>query len=129
MPTNAELAKKIEEIELKLVNVSKSLVDDVFRKFLLRASYSCVDVVELKKKIEGLETSVEFLNKLVKKLSVENCDRKAENKALLTNNQQLAMKVPELKQYSRKNKVEINGIPCTQGEDCGTVKQTIGKQN
>lgn len=114
--------------KLKLANVSDSLVGDTFGKFLLRPSNSGVDIVELKKKLEGLETSVEFLNKLVKKARAKNCDLKAENKAFLTNNQKLAMKVSELEQYSRLKNVEIKGIPRTQGEDRVTVIQTIGNK-
>lgn len=50
MPTNAELSKKIEELEAKINNLAKDTSEKIFGRFLLKMKESCIDVAELKKR-------------------------------------------------------------------------------
>lgn len=128
MPTNAELSKKIEELEDKINNMAKSTHELVFGRILLRMKESGIDVVDLKKEIDSLNTSAEHLNGLVEELRSQNATLIVENKQLKSQNHSLTRKVEELEQYSRLGNVEIKGIPCSQGEDCVTIMQTLGNK-
>ncbi|KAH7933975.1 hypothetical protein HPB49_019995 [Dermacentor silvarum] len=128
MPTNAELSKKIEELEDKINNMAKSTHELVFGRILLRMKESGIDVVDLKKEIDSLNTSAEHLNGLVEELRSQNATLIVENKQHKSQNHSLTRKVEELEQYSRLGNVEIKGIPCSQGEDCVTIMQTLGNK-
>ncbi|KAH6920333.1 hypothetical protein HPB50_028679 [Hyalomma asiaticum] len=125
MPTCAELSKRIDELESRLLNESGRMTDRIVDKIVVKMKTSGVDVLELKKHVDSLESSVKFLNDLVDKLHSEKASLVAENKALISENYSLSRKVSELEQYSRMNNVEIRGIPCTQGEDCVAVLETV----
>lgn len=126
MPTNSELAKRIEAIEAKLETESTQFTDDILGKVLLRLQSSGLDAVELKKQVENLEASVGLLNDIIEKLREEKLQLAADNKRLASENKALSERMAEQEQYSRMNNVEVRGVPCTQGEDCITVLQTIG---
>ncbi|KAH7948887.1 hypothetical protein HPB49_002923 [Dermacentor silvarum] len=89
---------------------------------------TAVDVLELKKHVDSLESSQKFLNILVEKLHSEKASLVAENKALKSENCSLSRSVSKLDQYSRINNIEMRGIPYTQGEDCVAVLETIGRK-
>ncbi|KAH6944754.1 hypothetical protein HPB50_004926 [Hyalomma asiaticum] len=118
MPTCAELSKRIDELESRLLNESDRMTDRIVDKIVVKMKTSGVDVLELKKHVDSLKSSLKFLNDLVDKLHSEKASLVAENKALKSENYYLSRKVSELEQYSRMNNVEIRGISCTQGEDC-----------
>lgn len=128
MPTCAELAKRIDELETRLLNQSDHMTDRIVEKIFVHMKTSGVDVLELKKHVDSLESSVKFLNDLVDKLHGEKASLVAENKALKMENCSLSRRVSELDQYSRINNIEIRGIPCTQGEDCVAVLETVGRK-
>ncbi|XP_037504898.1 uncharacterized protein LOC119380160 [Rhipicephalus sanguineus] len=127
MPTCAELAKRIDELESRLLSESDRMTDRIVDKIAVKMKSSGVDVLELKKHVDSLESSLKFLNDLVDKLNSEKASLVAENKALKDENCSLSRKVSQLEQYSRMNNVEIRGIPCTQGEDCVAVVEKIAK--
>lgn len=128
MPSNAELAKLIADMQQRLDTGVERTAEAVFGKFLLKMQTSGVDVVELKKQVDELSSSLEHMNSLVEDLRVKNASLVAENKALKSENLVLTEKVADLEQYSRLNNVEIKGVPCTQGEDCMAIMQTIGEK-
>ncbi|XP_075551588.1 uncharacterized protein LOC142584823 [Dermacentor variabilis] len=128
MPTNAELARKIEEMEAKFSKETDRFAHDVFGKVLLRMQSSGIDVKELKNEIEGLKQSMKILNGVVEILRSEKAVLAADNKNLESDNCALSEKVEELEKYSRTNKVEIKGIPCTLGENCVAVLQKVGEK-
>ncbi|XP_075540017.1 (3R)-3-hydroxyacyl-CoA dehydrogenase-like [Dermacentor variabilis] len=70
---------------------------------------SGVDVLDIKKHVESLESSLNFLNDLVDKLHSEKASLVAVNKALKTENCSLSRRVSELEQHSRMNNIEIRG--------------------
>lgn len=128
MPSCAELAKRIDELESRLLNESDRMTDRIVDKIVVQMQTTGVDVLELKKHVDSLESSLKILNDLVEKLHSEKASLVAENKALKSENCSLSRRVSELDQYSRINNIEIRGIPCTQGEDCVAVLETIGRR-
>lgn len=52
----------------------------------------------------------------------------AMNKSLIARNESLERRIRDLEQYSRKNNLEIKGVPFTQGEHCMTILQTIASK-
>lgn len=80
MPTNAELASKIEEMEAKFSKETDRLAHDVFGKVLLRMQPSGIDVKDLKNESEGLKQSMEILNGAVETLRSEKAVRATDNK-------------------------------------------------
>lgn len=69
-----------------------------------------------------------YLNETVEGLKSENEKLKIANSALTNQNAALEKRVRELEQYSRKNNVELKGVPCTQGEDCVAILQAVGNK-
>ncbi|XP_075732983.1 uncharacterized protein LOC142817632 [Rhipicephalus microplus] len=126
MPTNAELSKQVEALEDKLNNIAKGTSELIFGKILLRMKESGIDVVELKREVDSLSSSVEHLNGLLEDMRCKNSALSDENTQLRSQNQSLTRRVEELEQYSRLSNVEIKGIPCTQGEDCVEILKTVG---
>lgn len=126
MPTNAELAKRVEELEEKLK--IETLVDSVFAKILLKLHDSGFDAVQMKKEVDDLVASAKFTEKLVEELRQDNAALTSENKSLKSENRMMSKKIAEMEQYSRLNNAEIRGVPCTQGEDCVAILQTVGEK-
>lgn len=140
MPSNAELAKRLEKLE----KVFRATLDDMAEK-VTNAVVSKFDaepslvVNDLKKEIEELKTSLSFLNDTVEALKAENEGLKQKNKtlkkklkeknnALKAQNDNLEKRLADMEQHSRKNNLEIKGVPCSQGEDCMSILQTIGSK-
>lgn len=69
-----------------------------------------------------------MLNGLVEQVKAELEDLKAANKRLHARNEELQSRVAELEQYSRKNNIEIRGVPETQGEDVVEIVKTIAEK-
>lgn len=118
----------VSDMQQKLDTEAERTVEAVFGRFLLKMQTSGVDVIELKKQVDELVSSLEHMNSLVENLRGENASLVAENKALKSENFVLTEKVADLEQYSRMNNVEVKGVPCTQGEDCIAIMQTIGEK-
>lgn len=121
MPTNAELAKKIEELE--------TLVTDLASKFEAKTIDKDVDVDE----VADLQESVKFMSKQYDDMVKERDELVASNKALVASNKELVAKnaalekrVANLEQYSRLNNVEIKKVPVTKGENCAAILTAIG---
>lgn len=95
---------------------------------------------EISNQLKDYKTSVEFLsnrvdesNALIAKLRSEVGEIKKQNEKLLSENikltkevEDLAVKVRELEQYSRKSNLEISGIPSTPNENTLTLLKDIG---
>lgn len=128
MPTNVELAKMVADMQQRLDAETERTTEAVFGRLLLKMQTSGVDILELKKQVDELVSSLEHMNSLVEDLRSENASLVADNKALRSENSALTEKVADLEQYSRMNNVEIKGVPCTQGEDCVAIMQTIGEK-
>lgn len=61
-------------------------------------------------------------------MKTEREQLKAANKTLVARNQELERRVCDMEQYSRKNNLEIKGVPTTKGEDCVKIIQAIGNK-
>lgn len=82
MPSCAELAKRIDELESRLLNESDRMTDRIVDKIVVQMQTTGVDVLELKKHVDSLESSLKFLNDLVEKLHSEKASLVVENEAL-----------------------------------------------
>lgn len=129
MPTNAELAKRLDQLEGVLQGKITEVLADVTNK--VKSSLVAnpgVVVDELKREIEEFRRSMTFMDETVETLSKERDELRTANKAMAARNEELERRVSELEQYSRKNNVEVKGIPSTKGESCLAIIQDIGNK-
>lgn len=127
MTTNKELAKKVEQLEQNFESRISDIVEKVFARVCLKLETKPGLTVEhLKKEVHEHSKSLAFMNKTVEELGAENKLLKAENCALTSKNAALEKRINDMEQYSRKNNVEIKGIPFTKGENCVAIVQAIG---
>ncbi|KAH9374708.1 hypothetical protein HPB48_003538 [Haemaphysalis longicornis] len=68
MPTNAELEKMVADMQQRLDAETERTAEAVFGRFLLKMQTSGVDIVELKKQVDELVSSLEHMNSLVEDL-------------------------------------------------------------
>lgn len=130
MPTNVELAKRLDMLEGLFQGKIAEVLEDVTSKVKasLMADTGPVVVEELKKEIEEFRRSLTFMDGTVERLTKERDQLRAANKAMAVRNEELERRVSELEQYSRKNNIEVKGIPCTKGESCLAIIQEIGNK-
>lgn len=129
MPSNAELAKRLDALESILQGKLATVVQQVLAIVKSKIATEPETIVgNFKKDIEELQGSLAYLNETVEELKSENEKLKTANLALTARNVALEQKVSELEQYSRKNNVELKGVPCTQGEDCVAILQAVGSK-
>lgn len=128
MPTVAELSKRVEQLENTFKDKLDNLLDKITTTVVSKLdSQPSLIIKGLKDEIEGLTSSLDFLNRTVESLKTEKEQLTAMNKSLIAHNESLERRI-DMKQYSRKNNLEIKGIPCTQGQDCMTIYQTIASK-
>lgn len=129
MPTVADLSKRVEQFENTFKDRLDSLLEKVTTTVVSKLdSQPSLIIKGLKDEIEGLTTSLDFLNKTVESLRSEKEEITAMNKSLIARNESLERRIRDLEQYSRKNNLEIKGVPFTQGEHCMTILQTIASK-
>lgn len=125
MPSNVELAKRIEQLEAwtenKLGEIASKLIEECKPKLLALIP----ETSKLKAEVQSLVSGVSGLNALVEELRSENATLVASNKSLKKQNEILTNRVSELEQYSRLNNEELKGIPCSQGEDCTAIVKAV----
>lgn len=128
MPTVAELSKRVEQLENTFKDKLNNLLDKITTTVVSKLdSQPSLIIKGLKDEIEVLTSSLDFLNRTVESLKTEKEELTAMNKSLIGHNKSLERRI-DMKQYSRKNNLEIKGIPCTQGQDCMTIYQTIASK-
>lgn len=126
MPSNAELAKRIEQLEAASAPNLDDLVEILFEKLKSKMQSSEPAEGAVQAELAELVSSVEMLNGIVEQTKAENARLVEANKALQARNEGLSKRVSELEQYSRLNNVELRGIPCTQGEQCDEIVKKVG---
>jgi DNA gyrase/topoisomerase IV subunit A len=98
------------------------------------------EIKSLKNELSELSTTVQFVSdkldsstKLMEAISTELAALKKENGELRNNNARLSSEVEDLKermrtleQYTRRNNLEISGIPVTASEDVVAIVQDVG---
>lgn len=130
MPTCAELAERLEVLENVLQGKIALVVQDVVSRVKSRMDADPDQPLEkLKKEINEVKIGMNFLSETVEKFKAEQNHLLAENKTLNARNSELEKIIAEMKPYSRKNDVEIKGVPFTQGESCLAILQSIGNKN
>lgn len=65
LPTCAELPKRIDELKSRLLSESDRMTDHIVDKITEKMKSSGVDVLDLKKHVDSLESGLKFLNDLV----------------------------------------------------------------
>lgn len=129
MRSNAELCARIELLESAFEEKLDEVVDKVASAVRERITKEpCSEEADMRKQIEEFSRSLSFMNEMVEKLKDENDALKATNKALTSRNSVLEKRLSEMEQYSRKNNVEIKGVPSTKGESCVAIVQAIGEK-
>lgn len=98
------------------------------------------EIKSLRNELTELSTTVQFVSdkldsstKLMENISTELAALKKENHELRNNNDRLSSEVDDLKermrtleQYTRRNNVEISGIPVTANEDVVAIVKDVG---
>lgn len=105
MPSNVELAKRLESLETKFENKLEDLVNDLTGRLLEKIKNRSID------EHGSLCDTVEFLSKEYDAIRARQDELIAANKALANENEALRKKLADLDQYSRMNNVEIKGRP------------------
>lgn len=121
MPSNAELAKKIELLESLLRSNLDTLANDLTVKVKEKLAHEGLG------EHASLSESVRFLCDSFDSIKVKQDELTLANKELVAQNEVLTRRVAELEQYSRLNNVEIKGVPVTQGEDCAAIVKRLGE--
>lgn len=119
MPTTAQLAKKITDLESLLDEQLEGMVEELALK--VKAKLEALGLVEQVK----LAESVDFVSKKYDEMKAKQEELIASNRQLVAQNAALERRVAELEQYSRLNNIEIKGIPVTEGEDCAAILQSV----
>lgn len=117
MPTNAELAKRIEELESLVAGLASKLEEKAEKKG---------EVDELRESVDFMSGQFDDLLKGREELVTSNKALVASNKELVAKNEALEKRLANIEQYSRLNNVEIKGVPVTKGENCLAILAAIG---
>lgn len=117
MPTNAELAKRIEELESLVAGLASKLEEKAEKKG---------EVDELRESVDFMSGQFDDLLKGREELVTSNKALVASNKELVAKNEALEKRLTNIEQYSRLNNVEIKGVPVTKGENCLAILAAIG---
>lgn len=117
MPTNAELTKRIEELESLVAGLASKLEGKAERKG---------EVDELRASVDFMSTQFDDLLKRREELVTSNKALLASNKDLVAKNEALEKRLANMEQYSRLNNAEIKGVPVTKGENCLAILTAIG---
>lgn len=128
MPTNAELAKRIEDLEAKFDSRLTKLVDRIVGDVTTKLRETGFDLGALNSEVKGMNAGLKMLNDIVETVRTQQQELCSTNKALKNENETLKKKVADLEQYTRMNNVEIKGVPSSQGEDCVAIVQSIGNK-
>ncbi|KAH6927671.1 hypothetical protein HPB50_006810 [Hyalomma asiaticum] len=125
MPSNVELARRIERLEAWSDDKLEEIASKLIEKCKSKLQAPELEISKLKSEVESLVTGVNGLKALVEELRSENAALVSSNKLLKKQNDTLTKRVSELEQYSRLNNVELKGLPCSQGEDCTAIVKAM----
>lgn len=112
-----------------LVRVVEEFKNDVFGE--IKAFRS--EITELANSMQFLSDKVDSANSLMHDIKKELSEIKKENLQIHAKNKQMSKELIELQdrvrnleQYSRRNNIEISGIPSSPNEDVKTILQDVG---
>lgn len=113
-----------------LVSTIEAFKHEMLQEFKKNTS----DNAELRTSLSFLSDAVDKNNKImndisteIKKIQTDNLQLKKENVQLQSTVSSLEIRVRNLEQYSRRQNIEIDGIPETQGEDVLNVLENVAK--
>ncbi|KAH6939346.1 hypothetical protein HPB50_017399 [Hyalomma asiaticum] len=101
MPTNTELAKKIEHLESLLHAKLDNLVDDLVSKISKKLEDQGLG------SLSELAESIRFISDQYDSVRASVAELVQSNKALRAENDELTKKIADMEQYSRLNNIEI----------------------
>ncbi|KAG8316210.1 hypothetical protein J6590_108730 [Homalodisca vitripennis] len=91
------------------------------------------DMLELTKSVQFISDKIDSSTALMEELRTQFADLKRENAELRSENEvicqeltELRERTRELEQYSRRNNIEISGVPMTDGERMEAVVKDVG---
>lgn len=118
--TIKEVAKLLSELSAKLDAMNEKVTSE------LGGMSQSMDYMN--KNFEEFKTTVENSKKEIKELKAEQLQLKKENMELAKELEVMKRNVIEIKQYSRKNNIEIKGLPLAPNENLQTVITEIGNK-
>ncbi|KAH7946151.1 hypothetical protein HPB49_020700 [Dermacentor silvarum] len=129
MPTNAELCKRMDELEAIFKHRLNELVDRLVVSIQSRLQDTGLDIGGMITQVGRMDDNLKLLNDLVESARSQQLELSAANRALKAQNEALQNKVADLEQYSKLNNLEIKVVPYTQGEDCTAILTAIGDKS
>ncbi|KAH8031790.1 hypothetical protein HPB51_020861 [Rhipicephalus microplus] len=100
MPTNAELCKRLDELEDLFKLRLNELVDRLVVNIQTKLQDASLDVGELRAEVGRMDDSLKLLNEVVQSTRSQQLELTAANRALKAENEALQSKVANLEQYS-----------------------------
>lgn len=128
MPTNAELAKRLDDLEAQFQERLNKLVEKLVDDVKVKLQEAGLDNSSLRNKVTDIDGGLSMLNDIVENSRTQQAELLASNKALLAENEALRKQISEMEQYSRINNVEIKGVPFSKDEDCVAVVTAIAEK-
>lgn len=128
MPTNAELAKRLDDLEAQFKDRMNKLVEKLVADVKGKLLEDGVDNSALRTEVSGMDESLSVLNEIVENTRTQQAELLAANKALTSENKALRNRIAEMEQYSRINNVEIKGVPFVKDEDCVSIVTAIAEK-
>lgn len=109
------------------------VIEDLKKGFFGELKVVQQDVGEMKTSLEFLSENVDTTNKMMQEMKADLAALKRENQELRVANEtlddevgQLRDRVRTLEQYTRRNNVEISGVPVTPGEKVVEIVKDVG---
>lgn len=128
--TSSRSAESTSVTKEFLVNVIESFKAEVFQELKNHSS----QLNDFKKSLEFFSAkmdehtkTMELIKEQNKTINKENEILKRSNAELVKNMSVLEAKVRDLEQYSRRDNIEVNGIPKTNGEDVKEILKVLGR--
>lgn len=121
-------------IPTSLTNVSTTIDNDLLKMLTEEITNVRLEMNELRTSVQFMSDKIDSSNELMHEIKVEMSTLRKENEELKLKNLNLTSDVRDLKervrsleQYTRKNNVEISGVPETPNEDTLSLLKDIGK--
>lgn len=130
-PTVSEKSSGAEVLEFK--EFIKNALEDFKKEVLSELQSNAKQFEEFKtslnffsSKLDEANKAMNDINKNCNTLKKENDELKKKNAELTNDVKMLKIKMKNLEQYSRKNNVEVSGVPASNGENVKQLVKDIG---
>lgn len=109
-----------------LVNVLEEFKRDVFKSFKSEMSDLSKSVQFISDKLDASNALMDELRKHFTGIQKENEELRCANNVLKNEVGALRDRIRDVEQYSRRNNIEVTGIPATPGENVAEVVKDVG---